>query len=132
MWVGSDQRDRVDSAAHRVVRPAGGGDAHVECSIGERIPYGRPRAGRTDTVQREHRGSAGLDVGGESPRVGERRHRLLWAVHHALVDGWSGILVLDQEPAPDTMIYQGQVVTYFVKSASGEGEASGSGRLLVN
>ncbi len=38
-----------------------------------------------------------------------------------LPDAQEGV-VLDQEPAPDTMIYQGQVVTYFVKSASGEGE----------
>ena len=31
-------------------------------------------------------------------------------------------VVLDQEPAPDTMIYQGQAVTYFVKSSATEGE----------
>ena len=29
-------------------------------------------------------------------RTGARRHRLLWSVHHALVDGWSGFLVLDE------------------------------------
>lgn len=28
-------------------------------------------------------------------RVGERQHRLLWSMHHALMDGWSALVVLD-------------------------------------
>ena len=27
-------------------------------------------------------------------RMGDSEHRLLWSVHHALADGWSGLLVL--------------------------------------
>ena len=29
-------------------------------------------------------------------RVGDRRHLFAWAIHHAMADGWSGILVLDE------------------------------------
>lgn len=29
-------------------------------------------------------------------RVAPRRHRLLWSVHHALLDGWSALLILDE------------------------------------
>jgi amino acid adenylation domain-containing protein len=42
-------------------------------------------------------------------RTGERRHLFAWAIHHALADGWSGMLVLDEVMRDYRALAEGRV-----------------------